>query len=106
TAAGSAPCATAPSVVLASLRASSGVSFPTAPRVTRRVGVLLPLPARYFTTYDLAPVVCTLTPKPASFSSQRKYSVAAGLSASTDRFVMCPRIPCPPKRNHRGTTET
>src|SRR5664279_467762 len=55
-AAGSAPWATEPSVFLANVRASSGVMVPALASVRRLVGALRPLPARYFTTYDIAPV--------------------------------------------------
>src|SRR2546422_742247 len=48
-AAGSLPCATAPSVLRARARASSGVRVPTLPSVTRRVGAPRPEPARYLT---------------------------------------------------------
>src|SRR5262249_16807962 len=53
--AGSTPLATAARAFRARIRASSGVSFLTAPSVNRRVGAPRPEPARYFTTKDLAP---------------------------------------------------
>jgi hypothetical protein len=95
-----------PSVFLASARASSGVSVPTLPRVRRRVGAPRPLPARYFTTYDRAPVVWTRTPKPASEASHTKYSPSSALRLSTLRFVIWLDGTVRPKepRNHRGTT--
>src|SRR5262249_35227327 len=108
-AAGSLPWATAPSVLRARVRASSGVNVPTFPSVTRRVGAPRPEPARYLTTYDLTPVRCTRIPKPISVSSQTKCSPPVGLSLSTNRLVIRrSRIPAPcfrASRNHRGTTE-
>src|SRR5262249_19734796 len=86
--AGSTPLATAARAFRARIRASSGVSFPTAHSVNRRVGAPRPEPARYFTTKDLAPDDRTRNAKPMSLLSQTKYSSPLVFRPATSRFVI------------------